>query len=113
MAFSRAFFGPGTGPIWLDDVECIGDEDSIFDCLSRPPGEHNCGHFEDASVGCSGMYTAVQFYELLLLLSVLVQLGISLVIWRMLMSPVDVKIGGKAGCMIFTSCNLCSCSMPC
>ena len=69
MAFSRAAFGPGTGPIWLDDVQCVGDEDSIFDCLSRPPGEHNCGHFEDASVGCSRMCTAVwcySYFELLL-----------------------------------------------
>jgi len=69
VAFSSAAFGPGTGPIWLDDVFCVGDEDSIFECSSNPPGEHNCGHFEDASVGCSRMYTAVQFhlyYELLL-----------------------------------------------
>ena len=63
MAFLRAAFGPGTGPIWLDNVECVGDEDSIFECLSHPPGEHNCGHFEDASVECSGMCTAVCFSE--------------------------------------------------
>ena len=70
VAFSFAAFGPGTGPIWLDDVQCVGDEDSIFECRHvDPPGEHNCGHSEDASVGCSCMYTAVQFhlyYELLL-----------------------------------------------
>ena len=59
VTFSFAAFRPGTGPIWLDDVQCVGDEDSIFECPSRPPGEHNCVHFEDASVECLRMYTAV------------------------------------------------------
>ena len=53
MAFPYAAFGRGTGPILLDDVACVGDEDTIFECPSLPPGEHNCGHYEDASVGCS------------------------------------------------------------
>ena len=56
MAFSYAAFGRGTGPILLDDVACVGDEETILECPSLPPGEHNCGHYEDASVGCSCLY---------------------------------------------------------
>ena len=48
-----ARFGRGSGKIWLDDVQCQGNESSIVNCRHRPWGEHNCGHHEDASVICS------------------------------------------------------------
>ena len=48
-----ARFGQGSGKIWLDDVQCQGNESSIVNCRRRPLGEHNCGHSEDASVICS------------------------------------------------------------
>lgn len=38
--------------IWLDDVNCNGTEDSIFDCAARPIGRHNCAHREDVGVRC-------------------------------------------------------------
>ena len=48
-----ARFGQGSGKIWLDDVQCQGNESSIVNCRHRPWGENNCGHHEDASVICS------------------------------------------------------------
>ncbi|XP_073237757.1 sushi, von Willebrand factor type A, EGF and pentraxin domain-containing protein 1-like [Porites lutea] len=48
-----ARFGQGSGKIWLDDVQCQGNESSIVNCRHSPWGEHNCGHHEDASVICS------------------------------------------------------------
>ena len=48
-----ARFGRGSGKIWLDDVQCQGNETSIVNCRHRPWGVHNCGHHEDASVICS------------------------------------------------------------
>lgn len=48
----NAAFGRGSGPIWLDDVNCNGDEASITQCRHRGFGIHNCGHHEDASVVC-------------------------------------------------------------
>ena len=49
-----AWFGTGSGQIWLDDVACSGSESSIFYCGHNGWGSHNCGHSEDASVICSG-----------------------------------------------------------
>ncbi len=43
---------PGTGNIWLDDVECSGLETDIADCTSNSWGDHNCSHGEDVSVQC-------------------------------------------------------------
>ena len=50
--YNEAHFGQGHGPIWLDDLDCHGDELSILECERRAHG-HNCGHHEDLSVSCS------------------------------------------------------------
>lgn len=41
-----------TGPIWLDDVSCQGDEISILNCTHNVIGQNNCGHSEDVAVLC-------------------------------------------------------------
>ncbi|KAL4219354.1 scavenger receptor [Mactra antiquata] len=48
----EAFFGAGSGQIWLDDVHCVGDESTLDNCNYRVWGTNNCGHNEDASVIC-------------------------------------------------------------
>lgn len=42
-----------SGPIWLDQVTCRGDELHIANCMHSDYGIHNCNHTEDISVRCS------------------------------------------------------------
>lgn len=53
-ALAEAAFGEGTGPIWLEQVECRGTEPSLQDCWARTAGGGACRRKEDAAVNCSG-----------------------------------------------------------
>ena len=49
-AIHNAYFGQGSGSIYMDDVSCAGTESSLFSCSYT--SNHHCGHYEDASVRC-------------------------------------------------------------
>ena len=58
IATSRSLFihfGPGTGPIFLDDVGCTGSEATLDACPHNGIGiyDRHCVHNEDAGVVCS------------------------------------------------------------
>ena len=63
-----AFFGPGSGTIWLDEIVCSGAENDINSCRHEPVGRHDCTHSEDAGVICG------RFFQLLCLASTNIQL---------------------------------------
>mgnify|MGYP001793056832 CR=1 FL=1 len=46
--------GKSSQPVWLDELRCTGDEWRLAQCQHNGWGKHNCGHFEDAGVRCSG-----------------------------------------------------------
>ena len=54
-AYTNAYFGAGSGPIFLDDVQCTSTASKLLECPSRPILSHNCLHSADAGVGCEGM----------------------------------------------------------
>lgn len=58
-AYVSSHYGPGTGAIFLDDVQCNGTETALLDCTNNGIGSHNCGHLEDAGVRCLGKDEAI------------------------------------------------------
>ncbi len=49
-------FPDGTGPIWLDNVQCnpLLHHTRLSNCAANNIGTHNCNHSEDAGVRCTG-----------------------------------------------------------
>ena len=57
--YTNAFFGAGSGPIFLDDVQCTSSASQLLECSSRPILSHNCLHSADAGVGCEGIFKSL------------------------------------------------------
>ncbi|XP_059216985.1 uncharacterized protein LOC106092183 isoform X2 [Stomoxys calcitrans] len=49
----KNIYGPGTGPIWLDQVSCLGNETTLDQCNHWTWGENNCQHTEDVGLRCT------------------------------------------------------------
>ena len=49
-----AYFGLGTGQIWLDNLHCTGSETHLVNCRHNGFGMHDCRHYEDAGLFCEG-----------------------------------------------------------
>lgn len=50
---SNERIGYASGPIWLDQVSCLGNETCLDKCMHFAWGESNCNHTEDISIRCS------------------------------------------------------------
>ena len=51
VAFTNNNFGSGTGKIYLDDVQCSGNEARLIDCVYDSQTS-DCSHSRDAGVRC-------------------------------------------------------------
>ncbi|XP_077975565.1 scavenger receptor cysteine-rich domain-containing group B protein-like [Styela clava] len=51
-ALKNAYYGEGTGQIWLNNVNCDGNEDSLDQCPHNSWGSNSCSHGDDAAVEC-------------------------------------------------------------
>uniref|UniRef100_A0A8C7VST7 Deleted in malignant brain tumors 1 protein-like n=1 Tax=Oncorhynchus mykiss TaxID=8022 RepID=A0A8C7VST7_ONCMY len=51
-SLGSAYFGQGSGQIWMDNIECSGSESTLRQCSHTTT--HDCNHGEDAGVVCSG-----------------------------------------------------------
>ena len=62
-AFGASEFGQGIGQIWLDEVQCGGDESSISECVHREWGDHDCSHYSTAGVVCRPRSKAMRLLQ--------------------------------------------------
>ena len=49
-------FGPGRGRVWMDQVNCNGNESAFVECPNSGWGNTACTHQEDVGVICSGKF---------------------------------------------------------
>ena len=54
IAYSSAYYGSGSGPIFLTDVSCTSSKTSLLQCNSDAILPGGCSHSEDAGVKCEG-----------------------------------------------------------
>lgn len=48
-------YGPGSGPTWLDHIECTEQHNSLWQCQSDPWDAQSCGNrAEETHISCSG-----------------------------------------------------------
>ncbi|XP_063405745.1 deleted in malignant brain tumors 1 protein-like [Mytilus trossulus] len=52
LVYGNAYFGPGSGAILVESVNCGGSETNFEHCGHSAWGHHNCGHNEDVSISC-------------------------------------------------------------
>jgi len=51
--YLRQHYGSGSGPIWLNNLQCTGSEMSLDECSHRGwVGHYQCSHRSDVSIIC-------------------------------------------------------------
>ena len=53
-------YGRASGPIWLSQLSCVGDETSLFNCTYTSLST-SCTHYNDAGVECPSEWYSVKY----------------------------------------------------
>ena len=61
-ARSKAYCGQGGGQIWLDNLNCNGNEITIGECPHAGWGMHDCEHYENAGVECVANSNSIVYF---------------------------------------------------
>ncbi|XP_035024084.1 lysyl oxidase homolog 3B isoform X2 [Hippoglossus stenolepis] len=59
-ALTGARMGQGIGPIYMNEVKCLGQEKSIWNCPFKNISSDDCKHMEDAGVRCNIPYMGLE-----------------------------------------------------
>ncbi|XP_042244771.1 lysyl oxidase homolog 3B isoform X5 [Thunnus maccoyii] len=59
-AHTGARMGQGMGPIYMNEVKCLGTEKSIWNCPFKNITSEDCQHTEDAAVRCNIPYMGLE-----------------------------------------------------
>ncbi|XP_032366947.1 lysyl oxidase homolog 3B [Etheostoma spectabile] len=59
-ALTGARMGQGMGPIYMNEVKCLGQEKSIWNCPFKNITSEDCQHAEDAAVRCNLPYMGLE-----------------------------------------------------
>ena len=62
-ARAGGYYGQGSDPIWLDNVQCSGSESTLSQCSHKNWGDEDCSHGEDVGVECSGRRAKAGFAD--------------------------------------------------
>lgn len=58
------FAAPGSGPVFLEKLQCEGDESSLFKCQRSSTHEPStCHHSQDVGIMCKGIKLQITFRE--------------------------------------------------
>uniref|UniRef100_A0A8C5BZX7 SRCR domain-containing protein n=1 Tax=Gadus morhua TaxID=8049 RepID=A0A8C5BZX7_GADMO len=105
-ATNEAYFGQGTGLIWLDGVNCRGNETAITNCENLGFGSQNCKHVEDDGIICDGKPA---FSVFLLRVYLCVGVCVCVCVCMRLCVCVFVFLGVKKDPVLNNKDTLCSC----
>lgn len=61
-----AFYGKGSDTLWLSNLQCAGNEDSLFSCVHDGLKNHTCAGGKEATVFCLGPDGNVELWILYL-----------------------------------------------
>ena len=63
VPLANSYYGAGSGSIWVDDINCLGNETNLGACSRKPWGVNDCDHTEDASVMCLSTFNLSTLYS--------------------------------------------------